>query len=307
MSKISVAIINNNKYKYAYNPDNGKTEYLGPVGNSPAISETEFLKLVDPKTGKRKRDSNVDPKECQQDRVKLYREKGISLEPGNLDFDQWIQMWRMGALDDTYEKEAAWRVCQEKDRIKEKYNTDLQRLDDSKDFVSGTVTALITEMDFRIGNPKSAEDDDHVGATTLRKENVKYKKGQIIFDYVGKSGVEHHRVTDNPEIVQAIRHLKHGKKPREFLFKYKGRGDRFYQISDEDIRDYLLEFDTTPKDIRTYNANQYFVEGWNEGETVKQSVERVSNRLQNTPSVAKRNYIDDLLYADLREIEKNRD
>jgi hypothetical protein len=35
-----------NNYRYRYNPESGKSEYLGPVGDSPEIAETEFLAMM---------------------------------------------------------------------------------------------------------------------------------------------------------------------------------------------------------------------------------------------------------------------
>ena len=41
--KQSVVEINGNMYRYAYNSETGLTEYLGPVGSSPDLTEDEFL------------------------------------------------------------------------------------------------------------------------------------------------------------------------------------------------------------------------------------------------------------------------
>lgn len=46
MGKESVVEIKSGKYRYVYNEQTRATEYLGPVGNSPPLSEAEFLKIV---------------------------------------------------------------------------------------------------------------------------------------------------------------------------------------------------------------------------------------------------------------------
>jgi len=46
----NIVTINNNQYRYRYNPDTKATEYLGPVGDSPPISEEHFLTVFDPPT-----------------------------------------------------------------------------------------------------------------------------------------------------------------------------------------------------------------------------------------------------------------
>jgi hypothetical protein len=45
--KESVVEINENWYRYQYDPETQKTQYLGPVGDSPTLSEEEFLREMD--------------------------------------------------------------------------------------------------------------------------------------------------------------------------------------------------------------------------------------------------------------------
>jgi hypothetical protein len=45
MGKISEVDIKGHRYRYHYNEESGSTEYLGPVGSAPAISEADFHKL----------------------------------------------------------------------------------------------------------------------------------------------------------------------------------------------------------------------------------------------------------------------
>ena len=47
MGKISEVDIKGHRYRYQYNEETGATEYLGPVGDAPAISEEEFLRRVE--------------------------------------------------------------------------------------------------------------------------------------------------------------------------------------------------------------------------------------------------------------------
>jgi hypothetical protein len=44
--KESIVNINGNLYRYAYDPSSKKTEYLGPVGSTAEMSETEFQRIV---------------------------------------------------------------------------------------------------------------------------------------------------------------------------------------------------------------------------------------------------------------------
>ena len=42
----NIVTINNNQYKYTYDPKTQNTHYLGPVGDSPPLTEEEFLVMV---------------------------------------------------------------------------------------------------------------------------------------------------------------------------------------------------------------------------------------------------------------------
>jgi hypothetical protein len=44
MSKESIAVINGHEYKYRYNKDTGGMDYLGPLGEAPALTQEEFLR-----------------------------------------------------------------------------------------------------------------------------------------------------------------------------------------------------------------------------------------------------------------------
>jgi hypothetical protein len=43
----SVVVINDNYYRYGYDPDTQKTHYLGPVGEAPQLSEEQFMAAVE--------------------------------------------------------------------------------------------------------------------------------------------------------------------------------------------------------------------------------------------------------------------
>jgi hypothetical protein len=46
MSKDSIALINGHEYKYRYNPETKGMDYLGPVGEAPALTQEEFLRVM---------------------------------------------------------------------------------------------------------------------------------------------------------------------------------------------------------------------------------------------------------------------
>jgi hypothetical protein len=61
MSKDSIAVINGHEYKYRYNSDTKLMDYLGPVGDAPALTQEQFREAI-------KREQLWDTKPIQGDR-----------------------------------------------------------------------------------------------------------------------------------------------------------------------------------------------------------------------------------------------
>lgn len=176
----------------------------------------------------------------------------------------------------------------------------------------------------RIGNEGSAEgyvsgleknEGDIVqtyGTTTLLKNHVKFVKGKMLLDFLGKEQVQHDIEISEPFLIKIGKlywdHSKDSEKwigiDYEILFKFvkKKIGKSF-----------------VPKDLRTFCAN---ITGWNTikqylsspkldakkaiNKEVAEIVEIVAERLGNTPSVARSRYLDSRMldwYKDQRFLE----
>ena len=168
---------------------------------------------------------------------------------------------------------------------------------------------LMMNYGVRVGNEDSAEGYvssmkqskgetvQTFGTTTLRNKHINFIDGKMDLHFLGKEQVENYVSIDDPFLV------KYGK-----LFVQNSPDEKWLGI------DYDMMFDFVkrsvgegfvPKDFRTFCAN---VTAWNVIEEklgnpkpdtrtevnaeVADIVEVVSARLQNTPGIAKRNYID---------------
>jgi hypothetical protein len=66
MVKDVIVDISGNRYRYSYNPETKRTEYRGPVGDAPPISEREFQRWAVWREG-----DDMDPQQIEQ-RFDLY-------------------------------------------------------------------------------------------------------------------------------------------------------------------------------------------------------------------------------------------
>ena len=158
---------------------------------------------------------------------------------------------------------------------------------------------------FRVGSDAYAEEHGSYGLTTLLKTHVRKKRDQLVFAFVGKSGIEHEIVVDDPDVSAVIDLLRRRRGGGEELLAFKD-GRLWRDVTAEGVNAYLLELfggDVTAKDFRTWHATviaaTVLAENPNPGETktarrkaIRQAVVEVSEYLGNTPAIARNSYVD---------------
>ena len=75
---------------------------------------------------------------------------------------------------------------------------------------------------FRIGNDVYAEENNSFGLTTLERRHVRREGKTLVFDFVGKSGIEHRITIDDLGAVEAL----------EVMRKRRGGDDRLLAWKD---------------------------------------------------------------------------
>lgn len=125
---------------------------------------------------------------------------------------------------------------------------DLKSKDDHTRLVALAV-ALMDETCERVGNHESAS-EGHFGVTGWQVDHVTVKGDKVTIKYVGKSGVKHEKVVENPAAVSLLKELTKGKKDSDQLLSFDDKG-----LDPEDVNSYLKKFDVTAKDIRGFRAN----------------------------------------------------
>jgi DNA topoisomerase IB len=158
---------------------------------------------------------------------------------------------------------------------------------------------------FRIGSEQYADEDGGVGLATVQKSNVTVADGEIVFDYLGKSGVHRVQAVHDPPVCDAVAALKRRRSGGQQLLAYR-EGRRWHNVRSEQINEYLkahMGDGVSAKDFRTWNATVLAaVSLAADGRKAKSAAARkraingavrgVSEVLGNTPAVARRSYID---------------
>jgi DNA topoisomerase IB len=158
---------------------------------------------------------------------------------------------------------------------------------------------------FRIGNDYYADANGSFGLTTLERKHVRRQGEGLAFRFIGKSGIEHLVVIDDPEALAALKVLRTRRDGGTRLLAYRtpsGWADLTSAAVNLYLSD-LFEGDFTAKDFRTWHATVIAAESLalspessrtatGRKRAVKKAVADVSGYLGNTPTIARASYID---------------
>ncbi|MGN6795117.1 MAG: DNA topoisomerase IB [Streptosporangiaceae bacterium] len=158
---------------------------------------------------------------------------------------------------------------------------------------------------FRPGGSEYAEENGSYGLTTVRREHVKSRSGQLLFDYPGKSGQQQECVVADADVIAVVTSLRRRRAQGENLFAYRGSG-RWHDLTADDFNDYLREASCgkfTAKDFRTWHATVMAAvalavsehadpDPQTQKRAIVRAVREVAGYLGNTPAVARGSYID---------------
>ncbi|HEF4759478.1 TPA: DNA topoisomerase IB [Pseudomonas putida] len=171
----------------------------------------------------------------------------------------------------------------------------------SRDKVMATVITLLDATLIRIGNTQYARDNRSYGLTTLRSRHVEINGSAILFQFRGKSGVEHQITVKDRRLARIIKRCQ--EIPGQNLFQYLDENGERHTITSADVNGYLQTLtgaDFTAKDYRTWAGSALALAvlrklHWQpESEAKRHVVEMVKNvarQLGNTPAVCRKCYI----------------
>ena len=191
----------------------------------------------------------------------------------------------------------------------------------SRDKVMATVITLLDATLIRIGNSQYARDNRSYGLTTLRSRHVEINGSAILFQFRGKSGVEHQITVKDRRLARIIKRCQ--EIPGQNLFQYLDENGERHTVSSSDINNYLQTLtgaDFTAKDYRTWAGSVLALamlrklrwEAESEAKRhVVEMVKDVARQLGNTPAVCRKCYIhpavlDGFLLGSLHQLPRPR-
>ena len=78
----------------------------------------------------------------------------------------------------------------------------------SRQWACAKAFRLLDIGSFRIGTDVYADEYGSFGLTTLRREHVRRRDGVMLFEFPGKSGVDHHVEVTDPEVIVALERMR---------------------------------------------------------------------------------------------------
>ena len=191
-------------------------------------------------------------------------------------------------------------------RVRERVLTDLALGDDCEEVGCALAVRLLDLGYFRIGNDVYTAENGSFGLTTLERRHVRRQRDVLVFQFTGKSGVEHRIEVDDPlvvEILERMRRRRSASDPALLCFRV---GRRWRTLTPDLVNEYLREvsgLDATAKDFRTWHATVLAAAALAEApgtEATKTAKKRavaavmreVADYLGNTPTLARSAYVD---------------
>lgn len=189
-------------------------------------------------------------------------------------------------------------------RLHAAIDLDLQKDSDDPETRLAVVAHLLEVSGIRIGGEKYAQENEHYGLSTLMVKHVSHLDSKsVTFNFVGKEGVSHEITVADPRIARIVRRLMSGKDQDELLFG----------VRENTVNKYIkahTSSEFSAKDIRTWvgtvtAAKTLFEAGVPQSEEDAKAAEKAaavaaSERLHNTPTTARDNYIDPSIFAAYR-------
>ncbi|HEX3355483.1 MAG TPA: hypothetical protein VHS31_00780 [Tepidisphaeraceae bacterium] len=172
----------------------------------------------------------------------------------------------------------------------------------AREKVLAALVCIMEQTFIRVGNDEYAKSNHSFGLTTMRNRHVKVAGKKIIFEFRGKSGVEHKIDLANKRIAKVVRKCQ--ELPQQQLFEYLDEEGKQHDVKSGDVNDYLREIsgaELTAKDFRTWAGTVLAARALKGAEkpstkaanlrNIKSAIAEVAGRLGNTTAVCRKCYI----------------
>jgi DNA topoisomerase-1 len=187
-------------------------------------------------------------------------------------------------------------------QIRRRTDEDLSKPGLPKEKVVAAVVQLLEKTLVRVGNEEYARENGSFGLTTLRDSHAAISGSTVRFEFKGKSGRRHSVEVSDRRLARVVKSCRDI--PGYELFQYVDENGDRRSIGSSDVNDYLREVtgeDFTAKDFRTWAGTVLAAMALREFESfdsetqakknVVRAIERVAERLGNTPAVCRKCYV----------------
>lgn len=179
-------------------------------------------------------------------------------------------------------------------RLRKQVAADLASRKLTRERAIASVIALLDTGAIRVGNEQYAKENKSFGATTLRTRHAKIERGTLRLRFRGKSGKQHEIDCDDPVLVRCVRKMQD--LPGQHLFQYIDEDGDPTPVDSHDVNEYIHEImgdAFTAKHFRTWAASAFAFGRLCEEPSIslKALTTEVSERLGNTPTIARKSYI----------------
>ncbi len=181
----------------------------------------------------------------------------------------------------------------------------------SREKVMATMVRLLESAFFRPGSEAYAKENKTYGLTTMRSKHLTINGDELIFTYNGKSGKDQEKHVVDKKLAKIVKEID--EMPGYEIFKYLDDEDNIVDVKSDDLNAYIHEImgeEFSAKDFRTWAGTMIAAIALDElgvvekkdqallDKNIKEAVNRVSERLGNTPAVARSSYIDQRVIED---------
>ena len=204
-------------------------------------------------------------------------------------------------------------------RLRRRLKNDLALPGLPRDKVIAAVVSLLDATRIRIGNMQYARDNASFGLTTLKNRHVQFvRDGRARFRFRGKGGAEHEVLLDDQRLSRIVRRCQH--LPGQQLFQYLDDEGARHPITSDLVNAYIQDAmgeAFTAKDFRTWSTTLRAIallaatpspEPVN-GKVSERAhkvaiiaaIKEIAAELRNTPTVAKKSYINPAVFTAWRD------
>jgi len=175
----------------------------------------------------------------------------------------------------------------------------------TREKVLATMVRLLESAFFRPGSDFYTKQNKSYGLTTMRSKHLEINGDELIFTYRGKSGKDQEKHITDAKLAKIVKEID--EMPGYEIFKFIDENGIIQDVKSEHLNQYIREVmgeEFSAKDFRTWSGtmiaaialDELDVEEEKDQKTmdknIRNAVIQVSEKLGNTPAVARSSYID---------------